>query len=133
MKKPFDLHADYQPENFEFSKKNEKVIKTIIAKYPKGRQKSAVMPLLDLAQRQMGEEGLKANPPFGGWIPRAAMDKIAEIIDIPPVKVYEVATFYSMYEHKPVGRHIIHVCTNISWHHQHPACVNNLATRIPSQ
>jgi hypothetical protein len=75
MKKPFDLHADYQPESFEFTKANQKKIEEIIALYPKGRQQSGVMPLLDLAQRQVGEEGAKANPPYGGWIPRAAMDK----------------------------------------------------------
>ncbi|MFN3701816.1 MAG: NAD(P)H-dependent oxidoreductase subunit E, partial [Alphaproteobacteria bacterium] len=103
MKKPFDLHADYQPESFEFTKANQDKIKKIIAKYPKGRQKSAMMPLLDLTQRQMAEQGAKANPPYGGWIPRAAMDKIAEIIAVPPVKVYEVASFYSMYNLAPVG------------------------------
>ena len=111
MKKPFDLHADYQPESFEFTKANQKKIESIIAKYPKGRQKSATMPLLDLAQRQVGEEGAKANPPYGGWIPRAAMDKIAEILDIPAVKVYEVASFYSMYNMAPVGKYLIQVCT----------------------
>lgn len=111
MKKPFDLHADYQPETFEFTKKNQKVIKTIIAKYPEGRQKSAVMPLLDLAQRQVAEEGAKANPPYGGWIPRAAMDKIAEILDMPEVKVYEVCSFYSMYNMAPVGKYLIQACT----------------------
>lgn len=111
MKKPFDLYADYQPESFEFTKANLKKIDKIIAKYPKGRQKSATMPLLDLAQRQMAEEGMKANPPVGGWIPRAAMDEIARILDIPAVKVYEVASFYSMYNMAPVGKYLIQVCT----------------------
>lgn len=111
MKKPFDLYADYQPESFEFTKANRKKIDKIIAKYPKGRQKSATMPLLDLAQRQMAEEGMKANPPVGGWIPRAAMDEIASILDIPAVKVYEVASFYSMYNMAPVGKYLIQVCT----------------------
>ena len=118
MKKPFDLHAKYQPESFEFNKANQKRIEEIIALYPKGRQQSAVMPLLDLAQRQVGEEGAKANPPApapakagGGWIPRAAMDRIAEILDMTPVKVYEVATFYSMYNLEPVGKHLVQVCT----------------------
>ncbi len=109
MKKPFELHADYQPESFDFD--DQAAVDKIIAKYPKGRQKSAVMPLLDLAQRQMAKKGAKANPPFGGWIPRAAMDKIAEIIGQPPVKVYEVATFYSMYNLAPVGKYLIQVCT----------------------
>ncbi len=111
MKKPFELHADYQPESFEFTKANQKKIKEIIALYPAGKQQSAVMPLLDLAQRQVGAEGAKADPVYGGWIPRAAMDHIADILDMPPVKVYEVATFYSMYNLAPVGQHLIQICT----------------------
>lgn len=110
MKKPFDLNADYQPEEFKFSSKNKKKVKEFIELYPKGRQKSAIMPLLDLAQRQVAEEGAKASPPYGGWIPRAAMDHIAETLDMPPVKVYEVATFYSMYNLAPVGQHLVQVC-----------------------
>ncbi len=111
MKKPFDLHADYQPESFEFNKANQKKAEQIISLYPKGRQKSAVMPLLDLAQRQVAEEGAKANPPYGGWVPRAAMDHIAEMLDMPNVKVYEVSTFYSMYNLAPVGKHLVQICT----------------------
>lgn len=110
MKKPFDLHADYQPDHFEFSKENQKRINKIIALYPKGRQKSAVMPLLDLSQRQIAENGENAEPMYGGWIPRAAMDHIAEILDMPAVKVYEVCSFYSMYNMAPVGQHLIQVC-----------------------
>lgn len=111
MKKPFDLHADYQPESFEFNKAFTKKAKEIINRYPEGKQQSAVMPLLDLAQRQVGEEGAKVNPPYGGWIPRAAMDKIAEILDMPAVKVYEVASFYSMYNTAPVGKYLVQFCT----------------------
>ncbi len=111
MKKPFDMHADYQPASFEFTKDNQKKVKDIIALYPAGRQQSAVMPLLDLAQRQTAAEGAKANPVYGGWIPRAAMDHIADVLDMPAVKVYEVATFYSMYNLAPVGKHLIQVCT----------------------
>ncbi|MCC6597352.1 MAG: NADH-quinone oxidoreductase subunit NuoE [Alphaproteobacteria bacterium] len=111
MKKRFELNADYQPAHFEFSKNNKKLCEQLIALYPAGRQQSAVMPLLDLAQRQVGEEGAGLNPPVGGWIPRAAMDHIAEILDMPPVKVYEVATFYSMYNTAPVGKYLIQVCT----------------------
>ena len=111
MKKPFDLNADYQPESFIFKKANQKVIQDIIALYPKGRQQSAVMPLLDLAQRQVGEERAKAKPFYGGWIPRAAMDHIAEILGMAPIKVYEVASFYSMYNLEPVGQHLVQVCT----------------------
>lgn len=111
MKKPFELHADYQPASFEFSKPNRKHVEQIIALYPPGRQQSAVMPLLDLAQRQVAEEGAKLTPPVGGWIPRAAMDHIAGLLDMPPIKVYEVATFYSMYNTAPVGKNLIQVCT----------------------
>jgi NADH dehydrogenase (ubiquinone) flavoprotein 2 len=111
MKKPFDLNAEYQPKSFEFSPASQKKIKEIISLYPKGRQKSAVMPLLDLAQRQVGEAGAKLSPPHGGWIPRAAMDKIAETLDMAPIKVYEVATFYSMYNLAPVGVNLVQVCT----------------------
>lgn len=111
MKKPFDLHADYQPESFEFTKAYKKKVDAAIALYPKGRQQSAVMPLLDLAQRQVAEEGAKADPPYGGWIPRAAMDHIAETLDMPNIKVYEVASFYSMYNMAPVGKYLVQLCT----------------------
>lgn len=111
MKKPFDLQASYQPREFEFTPENRKKVDQIIALYPKGRQKSAVMPLLDLAQRQTAEQGAKARPPHGGWIPRAAMDQIAEILDMAPVRVYEVATFYSMYNLAPVGVNLVQICT----------------------
>lgn len=108
MKKPFDLNAPYQPETFAF--RDTKKVQDFIALYPPGKQQSAVMPLLDLAQRQLGEDGAKANPPFGGWIPRAAMDEIAKILGMPKIKVYEVATFYSMYNLAPVGKHLVQVC-----------------------
>ena len=111
MKKHFDLHADYQPENFEFDKKFMKLVKEAIARYPQGRQQSAVMPLLDLVQRQVAEEGAKAKPLYGGWIPRSAMDHIADILDMHKVKVYEVASFYSMYNTAPVGKYLIQFCT----------------------
>jgi NADH dehydrogenase (ubiquinone) flavoprotein 2 len=109
MKKPFDLNADYQPESFIF--KDKAKVEAIIALYPKGKQQSAVMPLLDLAQRQVGAEGAKASPPYGGWISRAAMDHIAETLDMSKVKVYEIATFYSMYNLAPVGKYLVQLCT----------------------
>jgi NADH dehydrogenase (ubiquinone) flavoprotein 2 len=111
MKKPFDLNAPYQPAHFDFSKSNRERVQEIIALYPPGRQKSAVMPLLYLAQRQMEEEGRTASPPHGGWIPRAAMDHIATLLGMPPIKVYEVATFYSMYNLAPVGVNLVQICT----------------------
>jgi NADH-quinone oxidoreductase subunit E len=109
MKKPFDINASYQPKSFAF--KDKAAVEEIIARYPAGRQQSAVMPLLDLAQRQVGEEGAKANPPYGGWIPVAAMDVVAQLLAMPKMRVYEVATFYSMYNLAPVGKHLVQVCT----------------------
>lgn len=109
MKKPFDLKASYQPSSFKFKDKTQ--IDEIISRYPKGRQQSAVMPLLDLAQRQVADEGKALSPPVGGWIPRAAMDEIAEILDIPEMRVYEAASFYTMYNMAPVGKYLLQVCT----------------------
>ncbi len=109
MKKPFLATAPYQPASFAF--RNMDAVNEIISRYPKGKQRSATMPLLDLAQRQVGEDGLNASPVYGGWIPRAAMDEIARILDLPPIKVYEVATFYSMYNLAPVGKYLIQMCT----------------------
>ena len=109
MKKKFELDADYQPKAFTF--KSEAVVNEIINRYPKGRSQSAMMPLLDLAQREVGVEGAKASPPYGGWIPRAAMDEIARILDLAPMRVYEVATFYSMYNLAPVGKYLLQMCT----------------------
>ena len=92
-----------QPKTFEFTKENLKKVQQIIDKYPKGQQQSAVMPLLELAQRQ-----------HDNWIPIAAMDYIANLLEMPMMRVYEVATFYTLFELKPVGKHKISVCTNIS-------------------
>ncbi|HEY1097142.1 MAG TPA: NAD(P)H-dependent oxidoreductase subunit E, partial [Alphaproteobacteria bacterium] len=106
------LHHQYQPDSFAFTPANLEKIKDIFALYPEGRQKSAVMPLLDLAQRQVAETG--PYGPYavgGGWIPRAAMDEIARLIDVAPIKVYEVATFYSMYNLHPVGKYLLQICT----------------------
>lgn len=92
-----------QPADFSFTPENLEAAKAIIAKYPEGRQASAVMPLLDLAQRQNDN-----------WLPRVAMDYVAAMLEMPPIRVYEVATFYTMYNLKPVGQHHVQVCTNIS-------------------
>ena len=89
-----------QPESFEFSKTNLKLLDDIIKRYPEGRKKSAVMPLLYLAQRQNNN-----------WIPLAAMKHIAKFLEIPYIKVYEIATFYSMYNLAPVGKYFVQVCT----------------------
>ena len=109
MKKKFELNAEYQPKEFSF--RDTAAVAEIIARYPAGRQQSATMPLLDLAQRQVAQDGASAKPPYGGWIPRAAMDEIARIVGVAPMKVYEVATFYSMYNLAPVGKYLVQVCT----------------------
>ena len=89
-----------QPNSFEFSEKNLKIAEDILKKYPEKRKKSAVMPLLYLAQRQNDN-----------WIPLAAMKYIAKYLSIPYIAVYEVATFYTMYNLSPVGKYFIQVCT----------------------
>jgi NADH-quinone oxidoreductase subunit E len=91
---------EQQPDSFAFTAENLERAKQLIAKYPPGRQASAVMPLLDLAQRQ-----------HRNWLPRAAMDAIAEMLEMPRIRVYEVATFYTMYNLAPVGEHFVQVCT----------------------
>ncbi|MGE4314042.1 MAG: NADH-quinone oxidoreductase subunit NuoE [Pseudobdellovibrionaceae bacterium] len=109
MKPRFEPEANYQPKDFSF--KDTKKVKDILGRYPSNQARSAIMPLLDLAQRQVGAEGAKAKTPYGGWIPRAAMDEIAAIVGQPPIKVYEVATFYSMYNLAPVGKYLVQCCT----------------------
>ncbi|HZT90101.1 MAG TPA: NADH-quinone oxidoreductase subunit NuoE [Stellaceae bacterium] len=89
-----------QPESFEFTAENLERAKYHIGKYPPGRQASAVLPLLDLAQRQCG-----------GWLPRAAMDYVANMLDMAPIRVYEVGTFYTMFNLRPVGRYLLQACT----------------------
>ncbi|BAE51587.1 NADH-quinone oxidoreductase subunit NuoE [Paramagnetospirillum magneticum] len=91
----------YEPESFAFTPEYLEKAKAFVAKYPVGRQQSAVMPLLDLAQRQEG------------WVSRAAMEVIAEMLDMAPIRVEEVATFYTMYNRKPVGTFHVQVCTNL--------------------
>ena len=92
--------AKEQPENFEFNSSSLNIANKIIAKYPKGKQQSAVMSLLYIAQKQNNN-----------WIPLAAMKYIAKFLDMPYIKVYEVATFYSMYNLAPVGKYFVQVCT----------------------
>ena len=91
-----------QPDDFAFAAEYAEAAKVAIAKYPKGWQESAVMPLLDLAQRQ-----------HDGWLPRAAIDTVAEMLGMAPIRVYEVASFYTMYNLKPVGKNHVQVCTNL--------------------
>ncbi len=97
-------HQEFeQPKEFAFSAENEAEIARILSKYPAERKASAIMPLLTLAQKQ-----------HDNWIPKAAMKVIAHKLDVPAVRVLEVATFYTMYNLAPVGKHHIQVCTNLS-------------------
>lgn len=89
-----------QPASFEFSPENKAWADKIIARYPSGRQQSAIVPLLDIAQRQAG-----------GWLPRAAMEYLADLLGMAVIRVYEVASFYTMFNMAPVGKHLVQVCT----------------------
>ena len=89
-----------QPEKFEFSTENLKEAKEILLKYPDNKKQSAVMALLFIVQRQNDN-----------WIPLSAMKYIGKLLDMPYIKVYEVATFYSMYNLTPVGKNFIQICT----------------------
>jgi len=91
---------EQQPDTFAFTPENLEKAKAIIARYPEGRQASAIMPLFDLAQRQ-----------HDNWLPTAAMNCVADMLDVPRMRAYEVATFYSMYNLAPVGKHLVRVCT----------------------
>ena len=92
--------AKNQPEIFEFSSSSLEEANKIVSKYPKGKQQSAVMALLYIAQKQNDN-----------WIPLVAMKYIAKFLDMPYIKVYEVATFYTMYNLSPVGKYFVQVCT----------------------
>ncbi|KAI1957806.1 NADH:ubiquinone oxidoreductase 24 [Ophidiomyces ophidiicola] len=92
------------PENnpsipFKFTQQNLKVIDEILKRYPPQYKKGAVMPLLDLGQRQLG------------WTSISVMNEVARILEMPPMRVYEVATFYTMYNRNPVGKYFVQICT----------------------
>jgi len=97
------VHRDTEENNadtpFEFTESNLKRAEAIINNYPKGHERAAVIPLLDLAQRQHG------------WLPITAMHKVAEVLQMPKMRVYEVATFYTMFNRKPMGKYHLQVCT----------------------
>lgn len=83
----------------KFSEEKLREVDQIIARYPEGRHKSALIPVLHLAQEE-----------FGGWLSSESMDYVAGLLKLEPIEVYEVATFYSMYNLKPVGKHLFEVC-----------------------
>lgn len=83
----------------KFSPEKQQQVDALIARYPEGKQKSALIPLLHIAQEE-----------FGGWLDVPVMDYVAEILSIKPIEVYEVATFYTMFNMKPVGKYVLEVC-----------------------
>ncbi|XP_035271884.1 NADH dehydrogenase [ubiquinone] flavoprotein 2, mitochondrial isoform X2 [Anguilla anguilla] len=92
--------TDNNPDTpFEFTPENLERIEAIIKNYPEGHKQAATIPVLDLAQRQHG------------WLPISAMNKVAEVLEVPPMRVYEVATFYTMFMRKPMGKYHIQICT----------------------
>ncbi len=91
--------AENQPDDFSFTKENISWAKKQIAKYPKGRQASAIIPLLWQAQKQAG-----------GWLPEPAIRYVAEFLDMPNMRAMEVATFYTMFNLEPVGEHFVQLC-----------------------
>ena len=98
------VHRD-TPENnsetpFEFNAENKARAEAILSIYPEGHKRAAVIPLLDLAQRQNG-----------GWLPISGMHHVAEVIGMPKMRVYEVATFYTMFMRNPTGKYHVQVCT----------------------
>ncbi len=93
--------------NIEFSQEKLNEITKIISRYPEGKQKSALLPVLHIAQDT-----------FGGWLDVPVMDYVASLLSIEPIEVYEVASFYSMYNLKPVGKYVFEVC------HTGPCMIN---------
>jgi NADH-quinone oxidoreductase E subunit len=93
-----------EPTDFTFDADSEAQIARIVARYPEGKQASAVIPLLYVAQKQMGRLTGSA------WVPRVAMDAVAVKLSMAPIRVYEVATFYFMFNTKPMGRFHLQVC-----------------------
>jgi NADH dehydrogenase (ubiquinone) flavoprotein 2 len=97
------VHRDTPDNNpntpFEFTPENLKRVETIVANYPEGHKAAAVIPVLDLAQRQHG------------WLPISAMNKVADMLGMAQMRVYEVATFYTMFNREPVGKYHIQICT----------------------
>jgi NADH dehydrogenase (ubiquinone) flavoprotein 2 len=98
-KKHRDTPENNKETQFNFTKENYERIEAIMTLYPEGHKAAAVIPVLDLAQRQHG------------WLPLSAMDKVAEVLKMPKMRVYEVATFYTMFIREPIGKYHIQICT----------------------
>lgn len=93
-----DTDANNAKVKFEFNEKNKKILDAIVANYPPEYKAAALLPALDLAQRQHG------------WLPISAMHEVAKILEVPRMRAYEVATFYTMYNRQPVGKYFLQVC-----------------------
>ena len=93
------MNLEFAIMNIQFSQEKLNTVGEIIKRYPEGKQKSALLPLLHLAQDE-----------FGGWLDTPVMDYVATLLQIEPIEVYEVASFYSMYNLKPVGQYLFEVC-----------------------
>ncbi len=91
--------ADNDFKTFDFSKENQARVEEVLKHYPPGREASAILPLFELAQRQCG-----------GWLPNSAIEKITEILGVSTIRGYEVATFYTLFNLKPVGKYHLQVC-----------------------
>jgi len=108
------------PDKPRFSVESLALVNTIIARYPEGRQKSALIPLLHIAQSE-----------FGGWLSPDTMDYVASLLSIQPIEVYEVASFYSMFNLKPVGQCVIEVCqTGPCWLRGAEDILKHLETKL---
>ena len=99
------MNRQVEPQHFEFDAAAEAEVAKAIALYPPGKQMSAVKTLLDIAQRQVGRETGSA------WVPRVAMDVVAKRLGVAPIRVYENATFYTMFNAKPIGKYHLQLCT----------------------
>ncbi len=97
-------HGHAEPTSFAFDDESNAAIETIVARYPAGKQASAVIPLLYIVQKQMKRMTDSA------WVPRVGMDAVAARLGMAPIRVYEVATFYFMFNTKPIGRFHLQVC-----------------------
>ena len=94
-----DTPTNNETVHFDFTTDNYRYVKHVLGKYPDNYKRAAMIPLLDLAQRQSG-----------GWLPLSAMNKVAQICEVAPVRVYEVASFYTMFNRTPVGKYFIQLC-----------------------
>ncbi len=94
-----------QPDSFAFNAENQAFAQTLLTHYPQGKQASAVIPLLWVAQKQ-----------HGGWLPRAAIEHVAALLAMPNIRVFEVATFYTMFNLEPVGQYFVQLCGTVPCH-----------------